>query len=847
MRFVYPWVLSFLLAVPFLAALAYWLLFRAGRRLDAFMSRPLRERLTIHASRRTPVAQIALVSIALFLLVLAAARPQWGRSDTTVLSRGRNLLIALDVSRSMLAADVHPNRLERARVDIMDLIDDLRGDRAGLLVFRGKANMICPLTTDRAFLRQALDGISIDSAPRGETDLADAIRKSLAAFETMPDENNAIILISDGEDLAGRAAAAAAEAGHRGIPIFTVGIGDPAGAEVPAADGRGSMKYHGETVRSRMTESTLAEIAKASDGAYIPLATSSTASTTLGAIYRQHLSRIAAREMEEMLERRLVERYQFFLVPAILLLLVAAALSRGRLASSVRRAISVPCAALSLGVVCVLPVHADTAERTCAERARAAQSLYRQGEYTNAAALYLDAVNGQDDPQMAARCRYNSGLSSFQAGDLSAASETLLPIIALPGFEKGAELYGAANFKAASGAVAATNAAAKAQALERASTGFLHALRAAPDDERARRNLSRAAANIPALRSAAHLESVLAKYGQTPPQQLIGQMLDEQRRVMNDAVAVSTNGNAATLITGFEKLGERQRGNADRWIPLKQLLVDSGAITNEQQRAEVAERIEQTRDAMMRGATLLEDISPDAYGPMAQSEGAVYGFWKMLSEPPALIGEDILVQTNAYVSPDEPRFPGRPDWEDALQLSQLFAERFPKWAEQVIQQRQADTNAPPFTAEDAAKIGELTESLLWIQQDAVKNEKKEERRSAALEALKLLEQIRELLPKNPNNQQQQQDRQQQDQQQDQQQEQDERQQDQQQDRQQQQEQDERQQEQKKERQAGEERKDEPPPDIQEALRRALQREKEHEQEKQRQMRSFPLPPNARDW
>ena len=98
------------------------------------------------------------------------------------------------------------------------------------------------------------------------------------------------------------------------------------------------MKYQGKTVRSSMTESTLSEIAKASGGAYIPLATSSTASTTLGAIYRQHLSRIAAREIEEMLEHRLVERYQLFLVPAIILLLATAALSRGRLASSVRRA-----------------------------------------------------------------------------------------------------------------------------------------------------------------------------------------------------------------------------------------------------------------------------------------------------------------------------------------------------------------------------------------------------------------------------------------------------------------------------------------------------------------------------
>ena len=495
-----------------------------------------------------------------------------------------------------------------------------------------------------------------------------------------------------------------------------------------------------------------------------------------------------------------------------------------------------------------ISTRAEAKPKTCAERARAAQTLYRHGEYTNAAALYLDAIAGQDDPTEVARYRYNAGLSNYKAGDLAAASEALLPIIALPGFGNAAELYGAAQFKTASGAVAATNAAAKAQALERASTGFLHALRAMPGDERARRNLSRATANIPALREAAHLESVLAKFGQTPPQQLIGQMLDEERKVMKEAVAVSTNANAATLISGFEKLAERQRDNADIWIPLKQMLIDSGSITNEQQRAEVANHIELTRDAMKRGAALLDDISPDAYGPMAQSEETVYGFWKMLSEPPALIDEDILVQTNAYVSPDESRYPGRPDWEDALQLSQLFAQRFPKWAEQVIQQRQADTNAPPFTAEDAAKINELTESLLWVQQDAVKNEEKEERRSAALEALKLLEQIRDLLPKNPNNQQQQQQQQDQQQNQDQQNQDQQQQQDQQQDQQQQQdEQQQDQQEQEKEQQSGEEKKDEPPPDIQEALRRALQREKEHEQEKQRQMRQFPLPPNSRDW
>ena len=337
MKFVYPWMLALVAFVPVAGALWAFLRARSERRLAAFVAPGLQARL-LPRSPRLFSLQAALLLAGLALVLFAAARPQWGQSAQQMQARSRNVVIALDVSRSMLAADIRPNRLERAKADLADLVRSLEGDRCALVVFRRTGELLCPLTTDYAFLRSAIEGASPDSAPRGETDLGSAIRKSLDALNPAKDEHNAIILISDGDDLVGRARAAAEEAGRRGIPIFTVGIGDPAGAEVPAADGKGAMKYQGKTVRSSMTESTLSEIAKASGGAYIPLATSSTASTTLGAIYRQHLSRIAAREIEEMLEHRLVERYQLFLVPAIILLLATAALSRGRLASSVRRA-----------------------------------------------------------------------------------------------------------------------------------------------------------------------------------------------------------------------------------------------------------------------------------------------------------------------------------------------------------------------------------------------------------------------------------------------------------------------------------------------------------------------------
>ena len=882
MRFVTPWILALLPLVPLLAVLALWLLFRGKRRLNAFLSPTLQERFGVARGQALSVWQILLASLGLFLLVIAAARPQWGRHDMAVQTRGRNLLIALDVSRSMLAADVHPNRLERAKVDIMDLLDDLQGDRAGLLAFRGRANLICPMTTDRAFLRQALDGISIDSAPRGETDIADAIRKALDAFETVEGDNNAMILISDGEDLAGKALAAAKKAGERSIPIFTVGIGDPQGAVVPAPDGKGNMRYQGQDVRSRMTEKTLSEIAAASGGVYIPLATSGTASTTLGAIYRQHLSRVAAKEMEEKLENRLVERYQIFLLPALLLFIVVAIMSRGRLAGSIRNLTSprhrtegqkgwVSVALLiALSFVALAPVslfaddvqdpdaiatNSPSAEvpapgASGAAGAREAQRLYRSGKLQEASRAYMDALRGADDPEIANRYRYNAGLALYEAGDFEGASGILLPLLSVAKMPEAAELYGAAQFKISAGALASTNALAKAEALERSATGFQEACRNSPEDDRSMRNLSRAVANIPAVREQAHIEKVLADHGKTPPPQLISKMLLEQRSISERARDMFTNSNAAVMIDGLEALSKRQADNNDLWIPLKAALVDSKVITNEQQRAEIAMRIEQTRDKMKEASDGLADLVPGAMEPIALSEENVYLFWKMMADPPGLNAEAILAETNNFVHPSEPRSRFMTDAQDALQLTTLFSDRFPEWAKQVIQQRQADTNAVPFTEADASKIVELTKGLLWLQKDTVEHPNaKDKGKSASLEALRILHQIRDLLPKDRNQNQQQNQQQQQQSPKEQPQNQPQDKPDQKNQQQEQQPEKSEQQEQKPEEKKPQAKsaEKEVPKDVQEALRRAIEREKEHEADKKRRMRNFPMAPSARDW
>ena len=325
-------MLFLLWLVPLLGFWWYAAARRRERNLALFVSPTMQKLLQPRHSAGRTIWQSVLLSLGLLLMVFAASRPRWGVREQMVFKRGRDLVIALDISRSMLAGDVYPNRLERAKVDLIDLIKDLEGDRAALIAFRHKAVLMCPLTTDYAYLRQTLDGITVDSAPRGETDIGDAIAKALSAFETADSNHKAIILISDGEDLTGRAIALSEQAAERGIPIFTVGLGDQRGSRIPDADQKGAFAQHkGTEIVTKLDNETLDRIAQISGGAYIPVGTASTATTTLGELYRKRLSHILAQDLEETLQRRHIERYQIFLVPAFVLFLAGACLSRGRL------------------------------------------------------------------------------------------------------------------------------------------------------------------------------------------------------------------------------------------------------------------------------------------------------------------------------------------------------------------------------------------------------------------------------------------------------------------------------------------------------------------------------------
>ncbi len=337
MRFAHPLLLLLLLLVPAAGLAGAYLRARREKALARLTTRP----------PNAPLAtlQAAFLLSGLALALIAVARPQWGKERENLVRRSRNVVVAVDVSRSMLAEDVRPNRLDRAKADVADLIDSLastntsgraESDRCALVAFRNDARMVCPLTSDRVFLRQELTTLSPASAREGETSLGAGIERALELIgeedggEDTRADHSAIILISDGGDLEGKALACADMAKARGVPVFTVGIGDPnRETEIPAAGGGVVRDEHGAPVRVKLESETLKTIAERSGGRYVPLATAQTAETTLGVIYRDFLRQVAVKEQNEE-EERLGERYQWFLVPGLALLIAGAACSKGR-------------------------------------------------------------------------------------------------------------------------------------------------------------------------------------------------------------------------------------------------------------------------------------------------------------------------------------------------------------------------------------------------------------------------------------------------------------------------------------------------------------------------------------
>lgn len=294
------------------------------RLLRQFASPEMVHRLTAGVSRQRQYLKAVLVLLGLLACLLALAELKYGFTWEEVKREGVDIVVALDVSDSMLVEDAETggrlSRLERAKREIADLLSLLEGDRIGLVAFAGTAFVECPLTLDYAAAEIFLDAIDTELIPIKGTDLAEAIRASLGAFEGGSNNSQAIILITDGEDHSGKAQVAAEEAKVAGVRIFTIGIGRHEGAPIPDAGGGFRRDRRGEIVLSQLDEPTLQRIALETGGRYVR---SVTGDVDLEQIYSQGIkATLEDQELGSKRRQRWEERFQWFVGLAMLLLMV---------------------------------------------------------------------------------------------------------------------------------------------------------------------------------------------------------------------------------------------------------------------------------------------------------------------------------------------------------------------------------------------------------------------------------------------------------------------------------------------------------------------------------------------
>ncbi|MCX6349796.1 MAG: VWA domain-containing protein [Candidatus Aureabacteria bacterium] len=313
-----------ILLLPLL--IAFYRLAAGSRRKAerAFAEAPLWARLARGVSPAKRRLRPYLMLAAAAALIAALLEPKWGYHWEDIRRAGTDLIVAIDTSKSMLARDVKPNRLERAKRETEDLLRLVKGDRVGLIAFSGTAFSLCPLTLDYGVVRMFLNDLSVEAVPRGGTNLAAAIDEAVRAFQSGPERRKALLLITDGENLEGDYEAAAERAKAAGVKIFAIGVGSESPIEVKTATGTAYLKdREGNIVVSKLNETALQKVALLTGGAY-HRATPEGMELTL--IYSDRIATMAKSELEASRRQVFEPRFQWPLALSLLLLFIESAM-----------------------------------------------------------------------------------------------------------------------------------------------------------------------------------------------------------------------------------------------------------------------------------------------------------------------------------------------------------------------------------------------------------------------------------------------------------------------------------------------------------------------------------------
>jgi Ca-activated chloride channel homolog len=419
-KFQSPQLLWMLLFIVPALSLFFWWAWRARQRLiSQFVQSRLLASLTVGVSTRRQKWRMALLVIAAALLLLALARPQWGFTWEEAKQRGLDVVVAIDTSRSMLAPDVRPNRLARAKLAALDLKRLARSDRVGLVAFAGTAFLQCPLSFDDEAFRQSLDALDVTVIPQGGTALAEAIQCAQAAFKEKSENHKVIVLFSDGEDHDGSAAEAAQQAAKEGLRVFTIGVGTGAGELIRATDSSGKTDYirdnDGNVVKSHLNEPLLKEIAQKGNGFYMLLS----GANTIDMLYERGLAPLPKMELSAHRVRRFHERYQWLLGLTLLALIVEMFLPDRKRVQRTEAIANASNPELRKAVVILFALMLPS--MLWASSASALKQ-YQTGRFGSAFSEYEKLLKDKPDD---ARLHFNAGAAAYRAKNYAEAQKQL--------------------------------------------------------------------------------------------------------------------------------------------------------------------------------------------------------------------------------------------------------------------------------------------------------------------------------------------------------------------------------------------------------------------------------------
>ena len=406
------------LVVPMLGLFFGWAWRRRSERVAQFIHANLVEQLTLGLSVIRRKAKLILLLVVVLLLFLALARPKGGYELQKTETRSLDILVAVDTSRSMLATDQSPNRLERAKLAVLDLMRLAKRDRLGLIAFSGTAFLQCPLTIDRNAFIQNVNSLSTDIIPQGGTAISEAITEALRTFKKEEDNHKVLVLMTDGEDHEAGVTEAAEKANNIGMKIFTIGLGSPEGELIQLPNPQtGRLEFlkdeSGNVVKSRLNETLLRKLSTDTGAFYLPLQ----GADTMERLYEAGLAGLTPNRVENQMTKRYIERYQWLLGLAVFLLLGEMLLGEGRRPSPK----SSPAALAALGLLLAAPA----ALATPADARRAME----QDDFGRALRLYEKLlVESPED----ARLHYNAGAAAYGAGDFEKARNHFNSTLASP-------------------------------------------------------------------------------------------------------------------------------------------------------------------------------------------------------------------------------------------------------------------------------------------------------------------------------------------------------------------------------------------------------------------------------